>query len=399
MNYIAHVPLAGGFALGNMNIIGKPPVAITSYTPFDANDTLLVRYLDSKDLGVPYYQLDKEMPDFEHLFGKIDFVTAVPPCSALSQAAQRKAGTRGTCEVNDWMYKSAHDILGKMKPTVYAFENAPGLFTNMGEEVRRRLIEIGKMYGYSITFYKTNTLRHGIPQFRPRTFGIFYKGPNAVMLHYYNKQAPLLSEYLKQIPKKATLQTVYNNSETDISKWEITKYLKHLHGDKWKEALSKYRSHLVSYDYLRRVNLLDDFLKFQKSLPDRSEIVTRNLEHVIKNSAEGRNTRTGYRILGVDQEYVYAVIGEMMARQVHPTEERLINIREFMHLMGLPHDYELESPKEYVKITQNVPVCTCEDITREIVEIIKGNRELYKDSVYMQDNTKEEVSNKSKKLF
>ena len=63
MNYIAHVPLAGGFALGNMNITGKPPVAITSYSPFEANDLLLRRYLAKKGFDVPYYQLDKLTED------------------------------------------------------------------------------------------------------------------------------------------------------------------------------------------------------------------------------------------------------------------------------------------------------------------------------------------------
>lgn len=42
MNYIAHIPLIGGFALANMNVIGKPPVAITSYSPFFDNDNLQI---------------------------------------------------------------------------------------------------------------------------------------------------------------------------------------------------------------------------------------------------------------------------------------------------------------------------------------------------------------------
>ena len=327
MNYIVHVPLAGGFALGNMNIIGKPPEAITSYTPFEANDLLLRRYLKKKGYDVPYYQLDKlsekEEIELSKLYGTIDFASAVPPCSALSQAAQRKPGTRGTCEVNDWMYKSAIFMLEKVQPKVYAWENAPGLYTNMGLEVRRRLIEIGKTYGYALTFYATNTLRHGLPQYRPRTFGIFYKGEYSPILKNYNNPPLHITEYLKQIPEEVTLQDVYMGCEPDITKFEITKYLVSLYGKDWRNVLLEY-----------------------------------------------------YRVLGLDRDYVYAVIGEMMGRQVHPTEDRLMNIREFMHLMGLPMDYELDGPKEYVKITQNVPVATCMDITQEIVEIIKGNRTL-----------------------
>jgi site-specific DNA-cytosine methylase len=403
MNYIAHVPLAGGFALGNMNITGKPPVAITSYTPFEANDLLLRRYLAKKGFDVPYYQLDKlnedGKRDLSKLYGRIDFATAVPPCSGLSQAAQRKAGSRSTAPPNDWMYESARFLLGTVKPTVYSFENAPTLFTGAGDEVRARLIDIGKEFGYAVTFYKTNTLWHGVPQYRPRTFGLFYKGENAPILNTYKNCAPHISEYLKSIPKNASLQSEYVVPEWDITKFEIYKYLNKLYGKDWRKVMTDYKYHLTTYDYLQRVNLMDDFQEYQKKLPDASEIVTKNIEHIKRNAAEGRGARINYRVLEVDKDYTYAVIGEMMGKQVHPTEDRLLNMREFMHLMGLPHDYELENQKEYVKISQNVPVRTCEDITKEIVEIIKGNRRLSPNPVFMQDNTKETVINKAKQLF
>ena len=55
---------------------------------------------------------------------------------------------------------------------------------------------------------------------------------------------------------------------------------------------------------------------------------------------------------------------------VHATENRYINVREFMHLMGLPHDFEVTDPghtefrnitarqKVILAVSQNVPVCT-----------------------------------------
>lgn len=403
MRYIAHIPLAGGFALGNMNIIGQPPVAITSYSPFESNDLLYRRYLKKKGYDVPYYVLDKltdiEKQELSKLFGTIDFSSSVPPCSGLSQAAQRKKGTRGTAAPNDWMYESARFLIGDIGVTVYAFENAPGLFTGSGDLVREKLIEIGKEFGYSITFYKTNTLKHGIPQYRPRTYGIFYKGENTPILETYNRPYLNSLEYLKLIPKDTKHQDEYVHDEWDITKWEITKYLKQLLGENWRQEMVNFRPHITSYDYLGRKNLLNDFLEFQQSLPDKSDIVTKNIKHIIKNASEGRNARINYRVLGLDKEYIYAVIGEMMCRQVHPSEDRLMNIREHMHMMGLPHDYDLESPKEYVKIAQNVPVKTCEDITTEIVEIIRGNRRLSPYSVLMQDNTKEVEIKKVKSLF
>jgi len=398
------IPLAGGFSLGAMHITGNPPEVIFSYKGFTANDMLLIRYLKKRGFDVPYYHIDDENIDINLITksykNKLDFIHGIPPCSGLSQAAQRKAGSRSTAPPNDWMYESAKFILNYLTPTLYAFENAPGLYTNAGKEVRENLIKIGEDTGYAITFYKTNTLNHGIPQFRPRTFALFYKGPCSPILHSYNKNIIPIKEYLSQIPNEAKHQDDFMHSDWNISKWEITKFFKKIYGENWRKKILDFKTHITSYDYLKRADLLNQFEEFQKNLPEeeKSKTVTKDITHVKNKYSQGKNARINHRVLGLDKEYPYAVIGEMMGRQVHPDKDRILNIREHMHLMGLPHDYELQSHKEFVKISQNVPVCACEDITREMVEIIKGNRLFAKTSVYMQENNKDEI-NRAKSLF
>lgn len=404
MNYIAHIPLAGGFALGTMNILNKPPIAITSYSIFESNDILFKRYLYNKGINIPSFHIDKltniEIENLKETYANVDFISAVPPCSGLSQAATRKSGTRSTAPPNDWMYESAKFILNHLTPTIYVFENAPGLYTNMGKDVRQNLIKIGEDTGYSITFYKTNTIYHGIPQFRPRTFALFYKGPYAPILHSYNRPFININNYLNEIPKNAKHQNEYMHNDWNILNWEITKFFKEIYGDNWREKVLSLKSHITSYEYLKRVGLLNEFEQFQRNLPEeeRNKTVSKDIIHIKNKYSQGKNARISYRVLGLDKEYSYAVIGEMMGRQVHPSKNRIMNIREYMHLMGLPHDYNLESPKEFVKISQNVPTCTCEDISREIIEIIKGNRLFAKRNVFMQEN-KIKQFNKVKSLF
>jgi len=405
MKYIVHIPLAGGFAIGNMNIIGHAPLAITTYSAFLANDSLYTRYVAKRGYEIPYYQLDKlseeEILAMLESFGEIDFVSAVPPCSGLSQAASRKKGSRSTAPPNEWMYESAHFVLGRVKPTLYAFENAPGLYSNVGIEVRDNLIALAKQYGYAITFYKTNTIKHGVPQFRPRTFCIFYKGKYAPILHSYNRPVKNIIEYLKEIPEDALYQNDYIHPEFDVTKFNVIRFMMTKLGDNWREKVHEERAHIATYDYLIKKGWLDEFQTWQAALPDeeRDKTVTKDIAHIKKKLAMDMGFRINHQVLGMDQDYVYAVIGELMGRQLHPTEDRLMNIREFMHLMGLPHDYEVVNPADYVKITQNIPVCTTEDLTREIVSIIKGERMFSDQSVLMQDNTKPIETHKAVKLF
>ena len=42
-----------------------------------------------------------------------------------------------------------------------------------------------------------------------------------------------------------------------------------------------------------------------------------------------------------------AVITKNASFAVHPTEDRFFNIRELMHLMGLPHDFQIDSARNW----------------------------------------------------
>jgi site-specific DNA-cytosine methylase len=403
MNYVAHIPLIGGFALANMNVVGKPPVAITSYSPFEGNDKLLLRYLHKKDIEVPYFQIDKlekenKLHAIRELIGKIDFCSSVPPCSGLSNCSSLKKGARAVSPVNDWMYKSAEFVLGTLRPTVYVFENAPGLYTDAGIPVREGLIEIAEYHGYAGTFYRTDSLLHGIPQKRPRTYTILYKGKYAPILNYFDEPSLSVEEYIKQIPTDATLQDAYATKEPFINDFEITQFCIEKFGENWRKAFHDVRDHLTSYDFLNRVGLLKEFQDYVVSRPEPNPASVKDIEHVIKKIGMGKNFRLSHRVLCVDKHHVYAVIGEMMERNVHPTEPRRLNIREYLHLMGLPHDFDLLDPREYGKLTQNVPVKTSEDITREVIEIINGNRKFSNERFHYQNNMKIEAA-KGKSLF
>ena len=47
-----------------------------------------------------------------------------------------------------------------------------------------------------------------------------------------------------------------------------------------------------------------------------------------------------------------ALMSKTMFTAVHPDEDRFLNIREMMHLMGLPHDFEIDNVKNFNHIAQ-----------------------------------------------
>lgn len=86
---------------------------------------------------------------------------------------------------------------------VVCFENAPAAYTLTGEGVVERLKEISSKNNYSIQLVKTNTLLHGIPQSRQRTFIMFYRDTNPGLFEYESKEFKELAEYLDLIPKNS----------------------------------------------------------------------------------------------------------------------------------------------------------------------------------------------------
>ena len=152
IKWISAVPLVGGMPIGNKMAFENDPVMFVSYPYFQGNDQHALNYF--KD--VPYYPIDIEANDvlekdktYKEAIKNVDFVSAVPPCAGLSMLntggsknSSKKRG--GGCATNDWMYHTSNYVLDNIKPKVLLFENAPGLYTKMGIEVKEKLQKIAK---------------------------------------------------------------------------------------------------------------------------------------------------------------------------------------------------------------------------------------------------------------
>ncbi|MFM2010522.1 MAG: hypothetical protein RLZZ479_913 [Bacteroidota bacterium] len=204
IKYGSVVPLIGGMTVANKKVTESEPSFILSYPAFQDNDSHCINYFSES----PYMLVDPDentLPDVESaLFEDVDFVSSVCPCAGLSMLNSNNGGSdraRGADAIqNEWMYKTAKLVLGQIKPKVFWGENAPGLYSGMGEKVLENLRSIGKEFGYSMSVIKTDTFLHGIPQHRMRTFYFFWKDSEAPILNFYSRKAPNLAEYLDQIP-------------------------------------------------------------------------------------------------------------------------------------------------------------------------------------------------------
>ena len=380
MRHATIIPLIGGEVLASTEVFGSKPDYILTYSAFKDNESHLLNYWNHE---VPYHVLD-EGGKHPH---KVDVVSTVCPCAGLSLFSTSYGENNPN---NKWMIETAKYVLGQMKPTVLWGENAPTFTGKIGEPIRNQLIQIGKENGYSMSMYKTKSLLHGIPQVRDRTFYFFWKGDKLPLLNYYNRPYTKIQDV---ITKEAT-----GNSQTEVINKNIPTndpYYKYLleviHGGiTHREHFDKLDTSKTVVRYLDAKSLIEGHGHTYKQVGKWMEShgydkEVQKCDRMYNKLKDGKNIMRRGTI--VPKEFIGSFVGHYPKMLTHPYEDRYINYREAMTIMGLPQDFELLKPtRSYNHICQNVPFGTAKDIAFEIKSALEGKREFINYDLMLQSN-------------
>jgi len=373
------IPLIGGQMLGAEKAFGKPPTAIYSYDGFQDNDSHYVNYqqntLGRKD--IPYILLG----DDNAKITQVDVVSGTPPCAALSQLnTGTSVESKGAgCAKNEWMYKVFEDGIDILGAKVVIVENAPALFTNKGRPVANNLYKICAERGYSLTLYKTSTRFHGVPQGRDRSFAIGWKSESSPVMNWYNRDRKNFKEYLQEIPADALHQDIIiNKNVPDEPYYNFikTKTNRNIRELMVEEGVKTTLNYVNKKGWMKEANEW-----FHKTGNEKG---VKYSDHAMMKYADGKGVWDGS--VHVFGEYMNAVIGRNMVDTIHPEEERSLTIREALHMMGFPEDFELlHGLKKMNHIAQNCPVPTSRDMHLEIQKFLNTELKL-SDTTYLRQN-------------
>lgn len=385
-------PLIGGALIGATEAFGSDPEFIVSYTNTMANQTHLFKNYEK--LTDRYFCVEDlpELSDigkFNDLNNDIDVMIGVPVCSALSRLNKNASAEYGS--VNN-IYALANWTLSTVKPKAYIFENAPALFTPLGKPVLDKLNEIAAKFGYSSSIIYTDTQKHGIPQRRHRSFYIFWQSDTAPIVNYYNTTPKHIIDYLKEIPN----YTTHNNTDIIEHNFQLN-WLLEKYGPDFRNVVTANRlSNITFYTFLISCGNIEDENSvfnqyYQYCIANDAAKEVRMLDHIITKLAMGKGVWDTSLLFVINS--ATACMGKNTGRTLHPTENRLINIREWMHLMGLPHDFELVDPSQAAAIGQNVPVTTARDWCIEVGKFINNELPMSDFKHLKQHNIKRSYEN------
>lgn len=421
IKWCAIQPLTGGMYLGTEKATGCTAEFILTYPGFGdpiiekktgeivggGNEYHLMTYLDKvgrrpeyKVLNRKPFQNDDDMnpeilnherwtlnPDKDLDYSNMDLVVAVPVCSGLSTA------TRGSAEAKEarncnmiWISKYALKVI---KPNVYIFENAPTFMGVRGEYIRKQLEALAEEAGYSIVYYRTDTQYHDNCQKRKRTFIIFYKKDYAPKMEFEHIETDY-DEYFARIPKDATQQEPLDFNVVNCVNLYCIEYLKDKFGNDWRNSIKNIFDYIINHKLFNEV--MDYINNKSKATDKQKQVMEHFFTHVQKKLSMNMGFYHALPYIPRDGK-LPAVMFKMMQSVLHPHEDRLLTPRECLHLMGHPHDYELQGKalREYPKIGQNVPVRTAYWIVSEALRAYERNNDLSEiKKVRFFDNIKQE---------
>lgn len=394
------IPLMGNSAIGCSYASGNQPDFHLSYSPFEPNDKHIKHHWPE----VPFYTLDQNDQIPAGTFEDVDYINSVCPCAGLSQLNRKPADSDIRAQKNVWMNESTQWILEHVKPKVLWGENAPNLFSESGEHIVNNLRQIAARYGYSFSLYKTNTELHGIPQKRPRTFYFFWNTQTAPIIDWFNEETSNFFDYILDIPVDASLQDVSLHSNAfdtrvdDIYKpyeFVLDKMgVNHTEFVRWvkKETMANFLHKHGLFDECQ--NWLRQYYPYRNytSKPNDKTFIT-FIEQIKNKLAQGKNYWDNSPRFFYDQ--FDSLTGKNSFHTVHPIYNRYITIREMLHIMGMPHDFEPKGPVNWPlikQIPQNVPTCTGKHMAQEVQKFCLGEKTLSNYSFVKQNNTKQEIS-------
>lgn len=290
---------------------------------------------------------------------------------------------------NAWMGRAAEYVLGELQPRVYFGENAPGLSGKIGKNVRENLRRIGQENGYTMSLYRTKSLLHGVPQVRERTFYFFWRGDRTPILDYYSRPHAKIEDVIRSASASNFQREPINKKTPSQDPW-YRYILEEVHGGRTHAEHCR----LVEPQTARGNDALTYIETMGHEYPRVAEWMTANgfdrqaaschrMHEKLK--AGGNLYRRG---VVVPKDYIGAFVAHYPTMLTHPDEDRFIDYREAMTIMGMPLDFELvgANPKNANMICQNVPVQTAEDMAVEVREALLGNREWVDSSYLIQRN-------------
>lgn len=184
---------------------------------------------------------------------KIDFICGGPPCQGFSTAGRRLVD-----DPRNKLFKEFVDLVNKIKPKVFVFENVLGLLSTDKGKTFKSIIDEFSTLGYNVSSQVLNACNFGVPQRRKR---VIITG--SLKKNFFLNIDPLIEDESNFVTVKDAISNLQNINASNIET-EIYAFLE-MHS-----TYQKYLNETISIEsYLNSISNIEAFKSktlFSKSL-------------------------------------------------------------------------------------------------------------------------------------
>ena len=303
---------------------------------------------------------------------KIDIIIGGPPCQAYSLVGRSRIGASISSDKRNFLFRLYGQFLEYYKPSLFVFENVPGLITAGDGEYFIELKTYFNSLGYDLQEKKLNSADFGVLQNRKRIILIGWKKNIKYSYPVFpvDRETSSVMDLFKDLPELKAGET-YTNFEykepvsTLLKKLKLrnnsnilTQHIARKHNDRdlriYKRAIQLWSNEKKRLRY-KDIPEKDKTHRNEKTFNDRFKVVN-----------GGGYSHTVVAHIAKDGHYY-----------IHPdiNQLRSLSVREAARIQSFPDDYFFEDSRTsaFKQIGNAVPPLMAQKIAKAIKETFNFN--------------------------
>ena len=303
-----------------------------------------------------------------HKIQNLDLILGGPPCQAYSTVGRSRKNMQN--DPRNLLYKLYLKTIDRYKPTMFIFENVPGLITANDGYYLNSIMNGFRRRGYSVHKRMLNASDYGVLQYRNRIIIIgWLKGTS----HEYPK--------LQKIAQKYTVSELFDDlprlnpgEEKKEYAGKITPYLR--------EVDLRNKNDILTW-HVVRTNLERDRDIYRLAIKTWNEQGKRLKYTDIPNELATHDNRTSFldrfKVVAANQPAAHTMVAHICKDghyYIHPdvSQARSISVREAARIQSFPDNYYFEGSRTSVfrQIGNAVPPVLAKAIATALMEQFGG---------------------------
>ena len=305
---------------------------------------------------------------------QIDLIVGGPPCQAYSLVGRAVKSNNMVGDPRNYLYQLYIEVLKKYTPTMFVFENVPGLLTANGGQYFEDMKRAFKEAGYTIDHAILNAKSFDVLQDRRRVILIGWKKDLQYKYPSFAEKTPLykVDDLLSDLPK---IQSGESNNSYDTQ--EFSAYL---------EATGIRKKDDILTWHIARPHIPRDRKIYKEVITawfkDKKRIKYTDLPEELCTHQNRTAFLDRFKVVASDMPTCHTMMAHISKDGhyfIHPDIEqaRSITVREAARIQSFPDDFYFEGSRTaaFTQVGNAVPPLMAKGIAEKIKEMLEKQNE------------------------